>query len=95
MFGKKKAPTPLDRMIKDVEDLIATSDETSDEYATLVDRYEELLTLREHTSRNRTDLRDWIPVIGSIGGVLIIVAFEAFGHTLTSKSVGFVSKLRS
>lgn len=36
--------------------------------------------------KDRVRLKDWLPLIATISGTLIIVTAEAFGHTLTSKA---------
>lgn len=85
----------LDEIIENLEDALKSADEESDTYTKMVSNLESLYKLRNHPKRNQTDLKDWIPVIGSVSGIAVIVLFEAFGHTLTSKSMNFVSKLKS
>lgn len=51
-----------------------------------------VLETKTASKKDRVKFKDFIPVIGSLGGIAIIVVFEAFGHTLTSKATAFVSK---
>lgn len=96
MFSLKATPSDnLDSIIENLEQFIISADEDSAEYTTLVDNLEKLYKLKRGHRPSTTELKDWIPVIGSIGGIALIVLFEAFGHTLTSKSLGFTSKLKS
>lgn len=97
MLKKPKAiESNLDHIIENLEQIIITADEESDMYATHLANLSTLYELRDGSpaSKKKTELKDWIPVIGSAGGILIIVVFEAFGHTVTSKGVGFVTKLK-
>lgn len=51
-----------------------------------------VLETKSASKKDRVKFKDFIPAIASIGGILVIVTFEAFGHTLTSKATAFVSK---
>lgn len=97
MLKKAPDPTRLDQAIEELETTIITLDPENDteKIDKMVSMLEKLHKLRNGEQPSKTELKDWIPLIGSIGGILVIVIFEAFGHTLTSKSVGFVSKLKS
>jgi len=93
-------PTPttnprLDSAIEDLENSIVGGDPESDKYQKQVSTLETLYKLRNGHKPSKTELKDWIPVIGSLSAVLVIVVFEAFGHSVTSKAVGFVGKLKS
>lgn len=93
----KKAPdtTRLNKAIEELENAIIGGDPETERYTKMVSSLEILYKLRAGHNPSKTELKDWIPLIGSIGGILVIVIFEAFGHTLTSKSLGFASKLKS
>lgn len=96
MLKKAKEETQLDKIIENLENVIIAADEDDTEtYGKLVNNLELLYKLRSGDKPSKTELRDWLPVIGSVGSVLLIVTFEAFGHSLTSKSLGFVAKLKS
>lgn len=96
MLGKKVVEkTKLDETIEEVHRQMESLTADSDEYAAMVEQLEKLYKIKDPKSKDQVNLKDWIPVIGSIGGILVIVTFEAMGHTLTSKALGFTSKLRS
>lgn len=92
----------LDEAIKRAHDSLATHQPDSPEYAKIIDQITKLYAIKKafitepvvEEKKESTSIKDWIPVIGSIGGILTIVVFEAAGHIVTSKSLGFVSKLR-
>lgn len=93
-----KKPTPtnprIETAIEELENSIVGGDPESDRYMKQVSTLETLYKLRNGHKPTKTELKDWIPVIGSLSGILVIVLFEAYGHTLTSKSLGFVGKLK-
>lgn len=97
MLKKAKDNTArLDEAIEELENAIIGDDIDTEKYHQKVSTLETLYKLRNGKSlRGSTELKDWIPVIGSLGGIMLIVTFEAFGHTLTSKSLAFTSKLKS
>lgn len=96
MLKKPAEETKLDQIIEELEDHILTEDLDSKDYKKMVTNLETLYKLREgNKPKHQLELKDWIPVIGSIGGILVIVTFEAFGHTVATKGLGFVSKLKS
>lgn len=94
----------LDAVISDAAEALKVEDERTDIYETVLGRVERLYKLRKAITpeppqvpevavdKDRVRFKDFIPVIGSIGGILIIVVFEAYGHTLTSKANAFVQK---
>lgn len=95
MLKKAQDNTNLNKIIEDLEEHIMTGDPETERYTKMVSSLEQLYKLRSGHKPSQTELKDWIPVIGSITGIAVIVVFEAFGHALTSKSVGFVTKLKS
>jgi hypothetical protein len=95
MLKKAMDTTRLDKAIEELENVIIGGDPDTERYIKQVSSLEILYKLRAGHKPSQLELKDWIPVIGSISGILVIVIFEAFGHTLTSKSIGFVSKLKS
>lgn len=96
MLSKKhKDNTRLDEIIEKLElDMLGNEPESAT-YTTSVSHLETLYALRDGQKPAKTELKDWIPVIGSVGGIVTIVMFEAFGHIVASKSLNFVSKLKS
>ena len=96
MLKKSAEETNLDKIIEELENHILTEDLDSKNYKKMLTNLETLYKMREgHKPKTQLELKDWIPVIGSIGGILVIVTFEAFGHTVATKGLGFVTKLKS
>lgn len=95
MLKKAQDNTRLDQAIEELENAIIGGDPETEKYTKMVTSLETLYKLRSGNKPRSTELKDWIPVIGSLTGIVVIVTFEAFGHTLTSKSLGFTSKLKS
>ena len=74
----------------------------SREYAQTLEQLEKLRNIQKSFEpdkgdviKNKATLKDWVPVIGSVGGILTIVIFEGLGHTVTTKALGFVTKVKS
>lgn len=98
----------VDELIGRAADRLESFDEETEEYAKTLDKFEKLHKLRKTLApepapvvieekpvdKDRVRFKDFIPLIGSLGGIAIIVVFESFGHTLTSKATAFVSKSR-
>jgi hypothetical protein len=95
MLKKPQATTRLDRAIEELENHIIGGDPDTERYMKQVSALETLYKLRDGEKPSKPELKDWIPVIGSVSSVALIVIFEAFGHSVASKSLGFVSKLKS
>ncbi len=89
------AKSTLDQIIEETEDHLKTETVGTPDYYKLVDSLAILYKLKDGHKPSKLELRDWMPIIGSLGSILIIVIFESFGHTVTSKAVGFVQKLKS
>lgn len=94
MLRAKKTKTELEETISKVHESMATLTPDDPDYAKHVEQLAALYKIKDPKSENRVGLRDWIPVIGSIGGVLVIVAYESLGHTVTSKALSFVAKTK-
>lgn len=94
----------LDETIVRYHEYLVGVDEGTSEYTTALDQLTKLYDLRRKMTpeappapeptvdKDRTRFKDWLPIIGSVGGILVIVAFEAAGHGVTSKALGFVRK---
>ena len=83
---RKKAnqDNKLDQIISDLEDLLVVTDFSDDDYQTIVANLDTLYKLRSgNAKKNSTELRDWLPIVGSVATILIITTFESFGNTLT------------
>lgn len=88
-----KEDSHLEKSIAQIHEEMAGLTADNPEYAKCVDQLERLYKIKDPNSKDRAVLKDWIPVIGSIGAVALILAYESFGHTITSKAVGFVRKV--
>lgn len=96
---------PVDEAIERAHSHLKSFDEDSSEYQKTLEQLSKLYDIRmsitkeanasEEEDKNKVHFKDWLPVIGSIGGILAIVIYESAGHAMTSKALGFVSKLKS
>lgn len=91
-WTSKRDQTDLEEQIAEVHRQMHEVPANSDEYAKMLERLAALYKIKDPKSKESTTLRDWIPVIGSIGGVLVIIVYESMGHSLTSKAVNFIRK---
>lgn len=89
---RKQEKTQLDEAITDAHQQLADLTADSPEYAKIVDQLDKLYKIKDPKSKDRTSLKDWIPVIASISGILVIIAYEQAGHSFTSKAVSFIRK---
>lgn len=81
----------LDNEIGAVADALNGLTTGDPDYKPTLKKLTKLLALKEeYFQKNKTELRDWIPAIGTASAVLLIVAFEAFGHSVTSKALTFI-----
>lgn len=94
MFGFKTKPdqTDLEEQIAEVHRQMHTVTADSPEFAKMAEQLANLYKIKDPQSEKSTSLKDWIPVIGSIGGVLVIIVYESMGHSLASKAVNFIRK---
>lgn len=93
-FRSQKKQTDHEETIAEVYRHMLEADPNSAEYKDYLDQLERLYKLHDPTKdKEGTTLKDWIPVIGSIGAVLIIIVYESAGHSLTSKAVNFIRKV--
>lgn len=92
-FGRNTDQTDHEEAIAEAYRHLLASEPDSPEYKLNLKHLERLYKLHNPTKDVKgTTLKDWIPVIGSIGGVLVIIAYESMGHSLTSKAVSFIRK---
>lgn len=89
-----KNQTELEKAIELAHQKLATETPGTKEYNNVVESIVMLYKIKDPKSETRVQFRDWIPVVGTISAVLVIVAFEAAGHTMTSKASAFVPKLK-
>lgn len=94
-LGRKKVQTDHEEAIAEVyRHMLECDDTTTPEYAKYLEQLERLYKLHNpEKDKDAAKLKDWIPVIGSIGGVLVIIVYESLGHSLTSKAVSFIRKV--
>lgn len=92
----------LDEVIMTVLNHLENMDPDTPEYSEVLDRLSRLRNIQiTHEpekepvrTKESATMKDWIPAIGSFGGILTIVIFEGFGHTVTSKALSFASKVK-
>ncbi len=97
MLRKKSTSTEqIDKDIDEIHNTLSNINAEDPEYAdaraNLEKMYELKAKVQKDDRQNRTTLKDWMPVIASIGGILVIVVFEQYGNVITSKSLSFVKK---
>jgi len=95
MLKKAKDTTRLDQAIEDLENVIIGADPETEKYQKMVVTLETLYKLRAGKHVTRVELKDVLPILGSLVGIVIICIFEAKGHTIVSKGLGFIPKLKS
>lgn len=87
-------PTPLDDAIASLFDSLQGMDPETEEYSRTADQLVKLYRLNEESkSKKRVSPDTLANLTGSLGGILAILFFEKTGHIITSKALGFVSKL--
>ena len=93
-------PTNVDDLISKAEEVLVGLDAGSDEHAKALSALERLYKIRLSlvpapipievvevvADKDRVRFKDWLPIIATLAGTIIIVGAEAFGHTLTSKA---------
>lgn len=96
----------LEELIYRAAEHLEGQEEETEDYSKTLEKYERLNKIKKMMTpeptpvpevvvdKDRVRLKDFLPVIGSVGGIIIIVVFEAFGHTLTSKATAFVTKTK-
>lgn len=93
MFGKK--PKEEDLKLSVVEntllDDMVTYGPDSPEYPTLLHYLERVRELRKKDDRKRVSYDTVVQVMGTLGGILIIVIYEQ-KHVLTTKALTFLPK---
>lgn len=92
MLKKAMDTTRLDKAIEELENAIIGADPEAEKYQKMVASLETLHKLRAGKHVSSVELKDLLPIIGTLTGIIIICIFEAYGHTIVSKGLGFVSK---
>ena len=89
---KPKETTLIEEEIARVREEMQTVTADSPEYAAMVKQLIELYKIKDPNLRESTSLKDWIPVIASLGGIVLILVYESFGHSFTTKAATFLRK---
>ena len=89
---KPKETTLIEEEIARVREEMQTVTADSPEYAAMVKQLIELYKIKDPNLRESTSLKDWIPVIASLGGIVLILVYESFGHSFTTKAATFLLK---
>lgn len=90
--AKEAKQTLIEKQIEEVTRQMASLTADSPEYAKMVTQLQELYKIKDPNVRERTTLKDWIPVIASLGGIIVIIAYEQAGHSFTSRAASFIRK---
>jgi len=91
-INRKQEESKLEEAIKAVFAEMESLTADSAEYAKCVDQLDKLYKIKDPKSKDRTTLKDWIPVIASVGGIALIMIYEQRGHSFTSKAATFIRK---
>lgn len=95
MLKKAQDQTRLAKAIEELENAIIGGDPETEKYTNMVSNLVTLYELRDGKKPTQTEFRDWIPVIGSTVGIVVIAVFEAHGHSIVSKGLSLLPKLKS
>lgn len=82
----------IDDLIEDLKRQMDAETGDSPEYAAMTKQLAELYKIKDSNARDRTTLKDWIPVIASLSGILLIILYESFGHSFASRAATFIRK---
>ena len=91
-FKPKQTQTDLEEQIAEVHRQMFATTADAPEFAKMREQLSELYKIKDPKSKESTTLKDWIPVIGSVGAVLIVLVYESTGHSFTSKAISFIRK---
>lgn len=83
----------LEKNINDLHRELDAMMGDSEEYAKTVDQLTKLYAIKEQDAPKRIPREAWVALAGNLGGILVIVGHER-ANVVTSKALGFVSKLR-
>lgn len=85
----KNLQTAIDKILFEMDAV----DPASDKYAKLTEQLEKLYKIQISTKPERVSKDALVGVGGSLAGIIAIILFEK-NNILTSKALGFVSKIR-
>ncbi|WMI34468.1 membrane protein [Microbacterium phage Damascus] len=95
MLKKAMDTSRLDKAIEELENAIIGADPEAEKYQKMVTSLETLHKLRAGKHVSTWEFKDMMAFLGPLLGIIIICVFEAYGHTIVSKGLGFVSKQKS
>lgn len=91
----KKIETPLEKAIKDCYETLEGLEADTDEYTKAAKNVELLERLRTDLKCGRRPSADAIlAAVVSIGGIMIIVLVEVFGHAIPTKLLSLLLKVK-
>lgn len=88
----KKNRDMLETEIGTVTDALNGLSTTDPDYKSTLKKLKDLYALRENHTKRALEVRDVLPVLAPVAVALIVVSFEAFGHTAASKVVSLLPK---
>lgn len=92
MFTKNDTPQ-LDDAINNLHEQLTTFNAETPEYANLMNHLETLYKIKNETRSDRVKPDTMALIAGNLAGIMLIVGHER-AHVVTSKALGFVSKLK-
>lgn len=95
MLKKAQDTHRLDKAIEEAENAIIAVDPETEKHQKMVATLETLYKLRNGEKPAKLDRKDLLTFFGPLLGILILCIFEAYGHTIVSKGLSFVPKLKS
>ena len=95
MLKKAQDTARLDKAIEELENVIIGADPETEKYTKMVSTLETLHKLRSGEKPEPVSRKDLLTFFGPLLGILLICVFEAYGHTIVSKGLGFLPKLKS
>ena len=91
----KKLETPLEKAIADCYETLEALDPASDQYTKTANNLKLLVQMREDIKCHRRPSADaMLAAAVSIGGILIIVGTEVFGHAIPTKLLSLLLKVK-
>ena len=90
----------IDNEIAGLLDTLTDLTISDDDYKTTMKSIQKLVKRKEELTnmsrpKHQTTLSDWMPVIATVGGAIVIGLIEANGHTFTSKAAMLLPKPRA
>lgn len=94
MFNKQKEPSKLDKAIDSIYEEMASVNADSKEYAAMTKQLTKLHKMKTQEKSSRRPSPDTIMfVIANLAGIGLIIGHER-GHVITSKALGFITRMR-